>query len=123
MTDLSATLVIGTMASKAILKLWLRGKEDAAESVAESLSEMVVKRVTDRIAQRRTTRQFESLAERIAEALVPLFEGEGLSQPGKRAVILAVADVLNRAGQASKAVVEVGLDADKFATFLLSLGQ
>lgn len=86
---------LGSSIAKAILKLWLK-EHTLAQDLSIGLVEILRSQTSDVLAQQRAKRQFEEIGERVAMSLEPLIASEGLSitDSGKTAVVLAVANVL-----------------------------
>jgi hypothetical protein len=113
--------VLGPAIAKAILKKWLRDSALASD-VSSSLIDLIKAKTSDFLTQTRTARQFEAIGERVAESLLTVFEAEGanISENGRTAVALAVADTLNKAGIDPALLAENNLEPRLLADYLFT---
>lgn len=111
-------LTVGPALGKGILGTWL-GESEVVGEVGGSLVDLLATRTGDRIAQRRGARQFEQIGERVAESLLPLFEGAGLDEGSCQAIAEAVAETLNDTPLDAQLLAERHLDPSQVARYLL----
>lgn len=120
MTLLEAVaMVLGPSIAKAILKKWLNDSSIASD-VTSSLIDLIKSRTSDYLTQTRMARQFEAIGERVAETLLVLFEAEGvnISENGRTAVAIAVANTLDKSGIDTELLAEKNLEPRLLAAFL-----
>ena len=112
-------IAIGTEVAKSVLKRWLQNRT-VAEGHESSLSDMINSAGADYLAQRSGERQFETLADKIAEELLPLFEGAAIPD-GRRKTIAWRAQETIAAGRFDATVLLQGdLEPSALREFLLS---
>ncbi|MGB0386920.1 MAG: NACHT domain-containing protein [Ardenticatenaceae bacterium] len=111
-------LTVGPAIGKGVLARWL-GESEVAGEVGGSLVDLLAARTGDRVAQRRGARQFEEIGERVAESLLPLFEGALLEEGSREAVALQVAETLNGTPLDAQWLAERNLEPSEVARCLL----
>lgn len=114
------TLEVGATVAKAILKVWLKPNE-SLNNLGDSFVDIIKSKIPDLMAQRNGLRQFEAIGDKVAESLLPVFQNEkGLSENGRSAVALAVADTLKKANVAPALLAECNLEPIKLSNYLLT---
>jgi predicted NACHT family NTPase len=112
---------LGPAIAKSVLKHWLKDSQIASDT-SSSLIDLLRNKTTDIIAQKRAQRQFEAIGERVGEGLLTVFEAEGahISENGKQAVVLAVAETLNKTSIDTSLLAQRSLEPRALAEHLFS---
>ena len=108
---------LGIAIAKAVMKVWLRDK-DLAANISLELAPLIAKHFNEYRVRTATERQFRRIAERAAETLVPLFEHEwrDLKTNDIEAVVNSVANCINRTKFDASILAESNLEPDHLAT-------
>jgi hypothetical protein len=90
--------------------------------MTSDLIDLIKEKTSDVLAQRKIARQLEGVGERVAESLLPIFEMDGARIPenGRKAVVLAVASTLDKAGIEPGLLAENNLEPRALASYLLN---
>lgn len=109
---------VGPAIAKGILATWL-GDAEVTKAVAGSLLDLLAVKTQDRVAQWYGARHFEQIGVKVAESLLPLFEGVRLEESSCEAVAWQVAQTLNETPLDAELLAQRHLEPSKVAKYLL----
>jgi hypothetical protein len=120
----SLTLTVGPALAKSVLRLWLLN-HGVVSDLSASLIDLLKEKCSDAIAQHRGERQFEAIGEKVAESLLPLFQNEvaNITENGRKAVAMMVAETLNRAAIQPTLLLDRHLDPIALSDYLLDANE
>ena len=107
-------LSVGPAVATAILKVWLKDS-NLLQDVGASVIDAIKAKISDTYAQQKAKRQFEEVGERVAQALQPLFDAEGLNLEDnqKTAIAIGVADCFQRTPISADILLHGDLDPQR----------
>jgi hypothetical protein len=111
---------LASVASKALIRLWLRDKSPLDDIALDVLDELKPQ-IGDPLLRRRTARKFEEIGDRVIQELLPLFETDSpaIEENEVEAVILCVTRTLDHLALSLEDIAGALFDPNRLAIALM----
>lgn len=111
---------LGMSIGQSLLKVWLK-ESPVSEAVSTSMFELLKTHTNDYLAARKVSRQFETIADRVGESLIPIFESYDLKEESLECVATEAAETITSGKITAKLLAEISYNHTKLYDYLINL--